>query len=106
MPYRRPPQSTKKYIFPFNNFRAGSRSMPNVSYQKEYISAPLPNEKEYNSDFLWDMNKSFRLPDIFGFLKEKIKIEELILIGLIIMLLDSSIIDELLIIFLVYILLF
>jgi hypothetical protein len=89
MPYRRPTYSTKKYL---------------PSYSGGNI--PMPNEKEGLSGIFGGKLKIPGLPIVTDFLKEHIKLEELILIGLIILLLDESIEDDFLLIILIYILLF
>lgn len=88
MTYKKPQQSTKKFLPP------------------DFINIPMPNEKEASYGYHGGRKKQHGLSSVIGFLRERIKLEELILIGLIIILLDESIEDDLLLIILAYILLF
>jgi len=109
MPYRRPPQNTKKFlppIFPFmagqprQSFSGGSAGAP----RNMLLDIPMPNERE-NSQYFAD-GKMSGLTPIINFLREHIHIEELILIGLIILLLEESFEDSILLVILIYILFF
>jgi hypothetical protein len=103
MPYRRPVHNTKKYLPPY-----GGGNAPNTfefGYGKDTVSIPMPNVSEGFPGILGKLRIP-GLPAVANFLKEHIKLEELILIGLIILLLDESIEDDFLLIMLIYILLF
>lgn len=116
MPYKRPMTGTKKYISPFYNpIPSYSMNFSGVPFHKEksFFGIPLPNEKEApcgNSINTGRPNAgkkiSSPLSGIVRFIQKNIKIEEIILIGLIILLLDEAFEDDLLLIALVYILLF
>ena len=66
---------------------------------------PMPNEME-SSYGHWIDKKIPWFNNILEFVREHVKVEELILVGLILLLLEESIEDELLLIMLIYILLF
>ncbi|NJD03110.1 MAG: hypothetical protein FIA99_11080 [Ruminiclostridium sp.] len=110
MPYRRPPQNTKRYLPPLLPFNFTSGKPPaspyqNQGYHKDFLDIPLPNEQEYASNP--DIKRILPgLSSAVNFVKEHIHIEELILIGLIILLLDESTENNLLLILLFYILIF
>ena len=111
MPYRRPPQNSKRFLPPLfplygNSKRVGTAPATGVNAHREYLDIPLPNEREYPYELAEERKKFPGLSSIFDFIKEHIKVEELILIGLIILLLDEAMEDQLLLIILVYILLF
>lgn len=104
MLYRRPFQNTKKYLPPFNGGIA-----PNTydfGNNKDFVSIPMPNEKESLSGILGDKLRIPGLPAVIDFFREHIRLEELILIGLIILFLDESIEDDFMLIILIYLLLF
>lgn len=103
MRYRRPFQSAKKYPPPFNSEIAPNTY--NFGYAKDPVSIPMPNEKEYFPGILGGLRIP-GLPAVIDFFRGHIRLEELILIGLIILLLDESIEDDFLLILLIYILLF
>ncbi len=73
---------------------------------KDFFGIPLPNEKEALPGHAAGKKKAPALAGILDFVRGHIRIEELILIGLIILMLDESIEDDLLLIILIYILLF
>ncbi len=110
MPYRRPPQNTKRFLPPLLPFnltprRAAPAPYSNQGYHKDYLDIPLPNEQEYAA--VPDEKRFLPgLSTVVDFIKEHIHIEELILIGLIILLLEDSMEDNLLLVILFYILLF
>lgn len=107
MPYRRPPQNTKKFLSPYSGIKQGNFSnTANAGHYKDYISIPMPNEKETTDYFGNDRKKALGFPAILNFFREHVKIEELILVGLIFLVLDESIEDDFLLIILVYILIF
>lgn len=111
MPYRRPPQNSKRFLPPLfpmygNQRRAAAAPMPGSSMHREYLDIPLPNELENSGDVMEERKKSIGLSSIIDFIREHIKIEEIILIGLIILLLDEAMEDQLLLVILIYILLF
>ena len=111
MPYRRPPQNTKRFLppllpFNFTQRRTAPSSYPNQGYHKDYLDIPLPNEQEYAAAYPDEKRILPGLSSVVDFVKEHIHIEELILIGLIILLLSESMEDNLLLILLFYILIF
>lgn len=107
MPYKRTTHNSKKYITPFYN-PTPPYSMNNAgSFQKkDFFGIPLPNEKEIPLENIEGKRSLLSLEGISRFIRKYVKIEEIILIGLIILMLDESIGDELLLIALIYILLF
>lgn len=111
MPYRRPPQNTKRFLPPLLPFNFTPRR-PNTSpyhsqgSHKDYLDIPLPNEQEYPAAYAGEKRILPGLSSVVDFVKEHIHIEELILIGLIILLLDESMEDNLLLVLLFYILIF
>ncbi len=111
MPYKRPIPGSKKYISPFYNpiptYSMNFSGAP-LHKEKSFFGIPLPNEKEvpYISGTNIGRKISSPLSGIIRFIQKNIKIEEIILIGLIILLLDEAFEDDLLLIALVYILLF
>ena len=111
MPYRRPPQNTKRFLPPLFSFNTAPRrpapsSYPSQGSHKDYLDIPLPNEQEYSGVYHDEKRILPGLSSIVDFVKEHIHIEELILIGLIILLLDDSKEDNLLLVLLFYILIF
>ncbi len=107
MPYKRPLHNSKKYASPFYS--------PNPSYsmntagflqQKDFFGIPLPNEREVSPGYAGEKRLLPSVAGIIQFIRRHVKIEEIILIGLIILMLDESIEDDLLLIILIYILLF
>jgi len=110
MQYKRPINNTKKYIPKFYD--------PNPSYpansagiqmhnENNFLGIPLPNEKEAFPDYFPERKKRpAPIAAIIRYIQKHVKIEELILIGLIVLMLDESIEDDLLLIILIYILLF
>jgi hypothetical protein len=109
MPYKRPVKSFKRYIPQFYS--------PNPSYptssagsfshnDADFFGIPLPNEKEIQTDEECEKKRGFTIPKIIKYIQKHITIEELILIGLILLILDESFDDDLLLIILIYILLF
>ena len=72
---------------------------------KDLYNIPMPNEMESSNEH-WIDKKLPWYVTVFDFFKEHVKIEELILIGLILLLIEESIEDEFLLIMLIYILLF
>ena len=66
----------------------------------------MPNEKEASYGYFGGKKNPHGIQSIFEFIKKRISIEELILIGLIILLLDESMEDDFLLLILIYILLF
>ena len=110
MPYKRPMPGSKKYISPFyNTYPSHPLNSIGVSLNKEkgFFGIPLPNEVEAFPDNTTEKNSPRKqLSGIIKFIQKNVKIEELILIGLLILLLDESFEDDLLLIVLIYILLF
>lgn len=107
MPYKRPTQNSKKYMSPFYSPNPSySMNTSGSSKQKDFFGIPLPNEKETRPGFFEEKKVMPSLAGIVNYIRQHVKIEEIILIGLIILMLDESIEDELLLIILIYILLF
>lgn len=111
MPYRRPPQNTKRFLPPLPfNFTPGrntASAYSNTENHKDYLDIPLPNELEYANSSPGERGLLSGFSSVVGFVKEHIHIEELILIGLIILLLEESRADDnILLILLFYILIF
>ncbi len=107
MPYKRPVHNSKKYTFPFYSPKPSySMNASAPLLHKDFFGIPLPNEKEAYPGHFAGKKKIPALTGILEFVREHIKIEELILIGLIILMLDESIDDDLLLVILIYILLF
>ncbi len=109
MPYKRPINNIKKYIprfynpspsYPMNS--AGSYS----HHDSDFFGIPLPNEKEIQQGNDFETRKGLSISSIIRYIQNHIKIEELILLGLIVLMLDESFEDDLLLIILIYILLF
>ncbi len=109
MPYKRPIRSFKKYI-PQLYSSSPSYSISNVgSYSHEdsdFFGIPLPNEKEVKNVGAVKIQRYFSLDKFINYICRHITIEEIILVGLIVLLLDESFEDDLLLIILIYILLF
>lgn len=110
MPYKRLLPNSKKYISPIYSpdpsYSLNSAGVP-VHNVEDFFGIPLPNEKEGQFGFTSEKRKPLNpMSKIIKYLQKNIKIEELILVGLIILLLDESFDDDLLLIVLVYILLF
>ena len=107
MPYRRPQQNTKKFLPPFNGIKADNpANTVETGYHKDFLYIPMPNERETTNNYWKKNKKTSGFPAVLDFIREHIKIEELLLIGLIFLLFDDSIEDDFLLIMLVYILLF
>lgn len=106
MAYKRPNQSTKKYLPAYGAKKTDSQNIFGTGYDGDFLNIPMPNEREGLKN-PWGKKKGpHGLGGIVSFLREHIGIEEIILIGLIILLLDESIEDDFLLIILIYILLF
>ncbi len=109
MPYKRPIKSSKKYIPQFYS-SSPSYSISNVgSYShddSDFFGIPLPNEKEVKNVGAAKTQRDFSLGKFVNYIRKHITIEEIILLGLIVLLLDESFEDDLLLIILLYILLF
>lgn len=106
MPYKRPNQGAKKFLPSYGPKKTDNESVFSTGYGSDSINIPMPNERE---GFKHPLSKGKGLPgvnSILDFIKVHIRVEEIILIGLIILLLDESIEDDFLLIILVYILLF
>lgn len=107
MPYKRPVQNSKKYTSPFYSPKPSySMNSAGPLPQKDFFGIPLPNEIETYPGHITEKRRVPSLAGIFDFIRGYIKIEEIILIGLIILMLDEAIDDDLLLIILIYILLF
>ena len=79
---------------------------PEPMSRNDFFGIPLPNEPEGVPAHGPVKRKAPVPARIAAFIREHIKIEEIILIGLIILMLDESMEDDLLLIILIYILLF
>lgn len=106
MPYKRPEQGSKKFLPAYGSKKNNSQDIFGSGYGNDFMSIPMPNERE-SYKYPWGKGKgSNSLNGVLNFLREHIRIEEIILVGLIILLLDESLEDDFLLIILVYILLF
>ncbi|HEX2946208.1 MAG TPA: hypothetical protein VHT96_09680 [Clostridia bacterium] len=109
MPYKRPVQNSKKYLSPFympNPFYHMSNPGPSHQSEKDLFGIPLPNEKEVGPLFESERKRPSPFYDVIRYIQKHVKIEDIILIGLIVLILDEAIEDDLLLIVLFYILLF
>jgi len=107
MPYKKPIYNTKKYTSPFYSPNPSySMNTPSPYQQKDFFGIPLPNEKEGYPRNDGEKKVIPSLAGIANYIKQHVKIEDIILIGLIVLVLDESIEDDLLLIILIYILLF
>jgi len=109
MPYKRPIQSSKKYMPQFKSSNPSYSVNGAGSYShndSDFFGIPLPNEKEVQAYEDPEKRKSFSFSKVIRYIQKHITIEELILIGLILLMLDESFEDDLLLIILIYILLF
>lgn len=113
MPYKNLIPNNKKYISPFYKPKPSYLNNPigtSVHKEEDFFGIPLPNEKESLHDFIPIPEERKRpvnpLGGIIRYLQKNVKVEELLLVGLIILLLDESLEDDLLLIALIYILLF
>lgn len=107
MPYRRPINSYKKYTSPvYSPNPPYSMNSPSPEQYGDLSGIPLPNEREPGFEKPATPRFASRLSEIANYIRRHIKIEDIILIGLIILMLDESIEDDLLLIILIYILLF
>lgn len=106
MPYKRANQGARKFLPSYGYQKPDNPSAQDGVYGGDFIDIPLPNERE-GPRLPWSAGSGFpSLNRIIRFLKEHVTIEEIILVGLIILLLSESVEDELLLIILVYVLLF
>jgi len=93
MLYKRHPYTNKQY----SHFDIASEEKENTN------RIPLPNEEESSEGT--DETRKLHKPSILDFFKNHIRLEEIILLGIIFVLLDEGIDDEFLLIILIYILL-
>jgi len=78
-----------------------------VQKKEEYLDIPLPNEKENETkQDTTSEKRASPLDGIIKYIQKNVRIEELLLVGLIFLMLYESVDDDLLMILLVYILLF
>lgn len=106
MPYRNNPFNPRKYT---NSALLHNESHTNQGIHTDTIKItddiPPPNNIENTSGSL--NRKQTKTPfSLFNFFKDKITIEEIILIGVIFILLEEGVEDEFLLLMLVYILIF
>ena len=113
MSYKRPVHSYKKYASPFYSPNPPySMNSSSTEPDAEFAGIPLPNEKETSAKETSAQNHNTPprfapfLSGMVNYIRHHVKIEDIILIGLIILILDESIDDDLLLIILIYILLF
>lgn len=106
MPYKRPYQGSKKFLPAYGPKKTDGQSIFGTGYDGDFLNIPMPNERE-GFKHPWSKGKGpSGLSSVLNFLREHIRVEEIILISLIILLLDESIEDDFLLIILIYILLF
>jgi hypothetical protein len=108
MPYQNNPFRHRRYTYPDNNLLTNEPFTNNdISTESIKVSAdiPLPNNKE-NAQGSINQKRGMSPSSIINFFKNKITIEEIILIGVIFVLLEEGIEDEFLLLMLVYILIF
>ena len=108
MLYKKYPYERRKYP---NQVAAQRTSASDVSGSNisinthtETVEIPPPNKLESSSDADRFMHSS-RSPSIIDFFKDRVKVDELILLGLIVLFLQENVEDDFLMIILVYILL-
>jgi len=105
MSYRRYPQLNRRYYHQNGEEKREPASealaAANIDISGTIDNIPLPTDMEESEFDSRDLTRT----SIFDFIKSKIHIEEIILIGLIFLLLAEGIGDEILIILLLYILL-
>ena len=107
MAYKRPIHNSKKYMPPFYSPNPSySMNASDFPHQKDFFGIPLPNERESDLGYVGEKRSLPSLSGIIDYIRQHVKIEEIILIGLIILMLDESVEDDLLLIILIYILLF
>lgn len=110
MPYKRPVQNQKKYLSPFyvpNPFNSMNAAAGSSHHrEKDFFGIPLPNEKEVIAGYAAERRRPSPISGIIRYIRKHVTIEELILVGLIVLMLDEALEDDLLLIILVYILLF
>lgn len=103
--YKRPPRTNRKYLHTDTGTDSkGVATDINTDIIKETVKIPLPTEVEISSDTA-ENTRGAHKPSIFNILKGRITIEEIILLGLIVLLLDEGIEDDMILILLIYILL-
>ena len=108
MPYRNSPFRPRKYT---NANNASSQnplpqdSVPYIDLLKSGEEIPMPNAPESPDNPLDEKRKSHP-PFLLNFFSKGFGIEEIILIGVILLIIDEGIEDEFLILMLLYILLF
>lgn len=109
MPYMRRPYIKRKYMYQEPPLpvhmedeypTAGKAAMA----KEKLADIPLPNEKEDMSPETSRLTTQQK-PFFLSFLKNRLRIEDIILLGLILLLLQEGVEDELLLILLIYILL-
>lgn len=100
MPYRRWPAAGRRYDRSEN--RSASMALP-AGDMKEVTDIPLPNiADEAHAD---RNSERVHNPSFLSLLKNRITLEEIILLGLIILILDEGVEDEFILIMLIYVLL-
>jgi hypothetical protein len=108
MPYRNNPFMPRKYTYTNNSLLHNeSFNNPNINTESIKITddIPLPNNIE-NSPGSLNRKQTNPVSSILSIFKDKITLEEIILIGVIIILLLEGIEDEFLLLMLAYILIF
>lgn len=107
MVYRNSPQKPRRYSYENNSSPKNGKNNMDETFTdllKDSETIPAPNLVE-NIPLPSEKNKENRFLPSLNFLKNKITIEEIILIGLIFLILDEGIEDEFLLLMLLYILL-
>lgn len=103
MLYGRHPYINRRYSHPNTK---GKYENERPSEEKQKVEIPLPNQSEVESSKVSKEGKEIaRKSSFLDIIKNRIHLEEIILIGLILLFLKEGIEDELLIILLIYVLL-
>lgn len=104
MPYRRYPQTNRRYPYQKED---EAKESPNALFSAQDVDIsgaindiPLPTDIEVP----FPASRKNERPSFLDFIRDKIHIEEIILLGLILLLLVEGIGDDILIILLVYLL--
>lgn len=117
MPYRyRPPMFSRRYMNSYINSFAPANAAVNETKSESArveelnkVEIPLPNEVEVDAESASHPARKYSKPPISSFLhtlKSRIHIDDIILIGLLLLVLDEHLDDELFLILILYILLF
>lgn len=106
MPYRRSPFYSRRYpsMVPSASASITAEEFPIPETSKEVETVPAPNSAEEPPEETPDIHRA-GMPHFFNLLKDRIHLDDIILIGLIFLLLDEGMQDDFLLILLIYILL-